>query len=115
MPFPDGSLEPGLPKLARKQVALSLIEGGEARIEVRLEGPLLQKPCREGVERRDGRALRFAKRSLRKVGLFGPGLRVDVDPSGTNFNTASVVVRVLLMADVALRQPSAFVKSTSIT
>lgn len=49
------------------------------------------------------------------VGMFGPGLRVDVDPSGTGFNNASVTVRVLMMADVALRQPSAFVKSTSIT
>jgi HK97 family phage major capsid protein len=48
------------------------------------------------------------------VGIFGPGIRIDVDPS-QDFNTAGLVARVLLLCDVAFPQPAAFTVATSIT
>jgi HK97 family phage major capsid protein len=48
------------------------------------------------------------------VGLFGPGIRIDVDPS-QDFNSAGLVARVMLMADVAFAQPAAFVVAKSVT
>lgn len=48
------------------------------------------------------------------LGVFGPGVRVDVDPS-QNFNTAGLTARVLLMCDVAFPQPAAFTVATSVT
>lgn len=48
------------------------------------------------------------------VGLFGPGIRIDVDPS-QDFNSAGLVARVLLFCDVAFPQPGAFCVATSVT
>jgi HK97 family phage major capsid protein len=48
------------------------------------------------------------------VGIFGPGVRIDIDPS-QDFNSAGLVARVLLMVDVAFAQPSAFCVATSVT
>ncbi|MFN0304502.1 MAG: phage major capsid protein [Burkholderiales bacterium] len=48
------------------------------------------------------------------VGLFGPGLRLEIDPS-QDLNSAGLVARVLLLTDVSFPQPSAFTVATSIT
>lgn len=48
------------------------------------------------------------------VAVFGPGVRIDVDPS-TDFNTAGLVARVLLMVDVAFPQPSAYSVAAAVT
>ena len=48
------------------------------------------------------------------IGIFGPGIRIDVDPS-QDFNSAGLVARVMLMCDVAFPQPSAFSVATSVT
>jgi HK97 family phage major capsid protein len=48
------------------------------------------------------------------VGIFGPGIRVDVDPS-QDFASGGLVARVLLMSDVAFPQPGSFTAATSIT
>ncbi len=48
------------------------------------------------------------------LGIFGPGLRIDIDPSQL-FGSAGLVARVLLFADVAYPQPSAFSVATSVT
>jgi hypothetical protein len=42
------------------------------------------------------------------IGVFGPGMRIDIDPS-QDFNSAGLVARVMLMCDVAFpqRRPSA--------
>jgi len=47
--------------------------------------------------------------------LWGPGLEIAVDRSGTNFNTGSVTFRVMAMADVVCTAPQAFVRIGSIT
>ena len=41
------------------------------------------------------------------IGVFGPGMRIDIDPS-QDFNSAGLVARVMLMCDVAFPQPAAF-------
>jgi HK97 family phage major capsid protein len=48
------------------------------------------------------------------VGIFGPGVRIDVDPS-QDFNSGGLVARVLLICDVAFPQPAAFTVASSIT
>jgi HK97 family phage major capsid protein len=48
------------------------------------------------------------------LGIFGPGIRIDIDPS-QNFNSGGLVARVLLMCDVAFLQPSAFSVATSVS
>jgi HK97 family phage major capsid protein len=48
------------------------------------------------------------------VGIFGPGIRIDIDPS-QDFNSAGLVARVLLFCDVAFPQPAAFTVATSVT
>ena len=48
------------------------------------------------------------------AGIFGPGIRLDVDPS-QDFNSAGLVARVMLMCDVAFPQPAAFAVATGIT
>jgi HK97 family phage major capsid protein len=48
------------------------------------------------------------------VGIFGPGIRIDVDPS-QDFNSGGLVARVLLMCDVAFMQPAAFTVATAVT
>lgn len=48
------------------------------------------------------------------IGIFGPGVRIDIDPS-QNFNSAGLVMRVLLMADVAFPRPEAFAVASSVT
>jgi len=48
------------------------------------------------------------------VGVFGPGVRIDVDPS-QDFNSAGLVARVLLICDVAFQQPAAFTVASSVT
>jgi hypothetical protein len=48
------------------------------------------------------------------IGIFGPGIRIDIDPS-QDFNAAGLVARVLLMCDVAFPQPAAFTVATSVT
>jgi HK97 family phage major capsid protein len=48
------------------------------------------------------------------IGVFGPGLRVDIDPS-QDFNSAGLVARVMLMCDVAFPQPSAFCVASTVT
>ena len=48
------------------------------------------------------------------VGLFGSGIRIDVDPS-TDFNVGGLVARVLLFCDVGFPNPAAFTVATSIT
>jgi HK97 family phage major capsid protein len=46
--------------------------------------------------------------------VWGPGLRIDVDPS-QDFNSAGLVARVLLLTDVIFPQPAAFCVATSVT
>jgi HK97 family phage major capsid protein len=48
------------------------------------------------------------------AGIFGPGVRIEVDPS-QDFNSAGLVARVLLMCDVAFPQPAAFCVATPVT
>lgn len=48
------------------------------------------------------------------VGIFGPGIRIDVDPS-QDFNAAGLVARVLFLADMGFLQPAAFTVATNIT
>lgn len=48
------------------------------------------------------------------VGLWGPGIRVDIDPS-QDFNTAGVVMRVLVTCDVAFPRAEAFAVATSVS
>jgi HK97 family phage major capsid protein len=48
------------------------------------------------------------------LGIWGPGIRIDVDPSQL-FDSAGMVVRVLLFVDVAFPQPGAFSVATSIS
>jgi len=48
------------------------------------------------------------------VGIFGPGIRIDIDPS-QDFNSGGLVARVLLMCDVAFPRPDAFCVATSVT
>lgn len=48
------------------------------------------------------------------VGVFGPGLRLDVDPS-QSFNSGELVARVLLIADCCFPQAGAFAAATSVT
>jgi len=48
------------------------------------------------------------------IGLYGPGVRIEIDPS-QNFNAAGLVARVLIMCDVVFPQPAAFAVATSVT
>jgi HK97 family phage major capsid protein len=59
-------------------------------------------------------ALTVGDFSTAVIGTFGPGIRLDIDPT-QNFNSGGLVVRVLLMADVAFVQPAAFCVATSVT
>jgi HK97 family phage major capsid protein len=59
-------------------------------------------------------ALTVGDFSQAAVGIWGPGIRIDIDPS-QDFNSAGLVARVLLMCDVAFPQPAAFTVATSIT
>jgi HK97 family phage major capsid protein len=45
--------------------------------------------------------------SQMSIGIFGPGIRIDIDPS-QDFERAGLVARVMLLADVALSRPEAF-------
>jgi hypothetical protein len=57
--FLDRILQPGFPDLAEEQVALGLVEGREVRVQIRLEGPLLEKRRRKGMKRGDGGGVEF--------------------------------------------------------
>ena len=48
------------------------------------------------------------------VGVFGPGLRVDVDPNQL-FGSAGLTARVMLMCDVGFPRPEAFSVSAVVT
>jgi len=48
------------------------------------------------------------------IGVFGPGMRIDIDPS-QDFNSAGLVARVMLMCDVAFPQPAAFCVASTVT
>lgn len=48
------------------------------------------------------------------VGVFGPGIRVDIGPS-QDFNNAGLAARVVFLTDVVFPQPSAFTVATSVT
>jgi HK97 family phage major capsid protein len=52
--------------------------------------------------------------STSAVGVWGPGIRIDVDPSQL-FASAGLVARVMLMCDVAFPRPEAFSVATSVT
>lgn len=50
------------------------------------------------------------------VGLWGPGVALEVNPyDADGFKRGSVQVRVMVSVDVAVRQPAAFVSASSIT
>lgn len=59
-------------------------------------------------------ALAVGDWSTVRVLLWGPGIRIDVDPS-TLFNTGGIVLRAMVFADVIFSHPAAFSVSTSIT
>lgn len=48
------------------------------------------------------------------LGIFGPGVRIDIDPS-QDFESAGLVARVLLFADIAHPRPEAFAVAASVT
>jgi HK97 family phage major capsid protein len=48
------------------------------------------------------------------LGIFGPGVRIDIDPS-QDFNTAGLVARVLLICDCAFPIPAAFSVAATVT
>jgi HK97 family phage major capsid protein len=48
------------------------------------------------------------------VGVFGPGVRIDIDPS-QDFKAAGLVARVMLMCDVVFPRPAAFCVASSIS
>ena len=48
------------------------------------------------------------------IGIFGPGVRIDIDPT-QNFNTAGLTARCMLFCDVSFPRPNAFCVSSSIT
>lgn len=52
--------------------------------------------------------------STSNVGVWGPGIRLDIDPS-QDFNSAGLVARVMLMCDVSFPRPDAFCVATSVT
>ena len=52
--------------------------------------------------------------NMATVGIFGPGIRVDIDPS-QDFASNGLVARVLLLCDVAFPQPAAFTVATAVT
>lgn len=48
------------------------------------------------------------------VAIFGPGIKIEIDPS-QDFNTNGLVARVMLMVDVAFPNPAAFCVASSVT
>ena len=48
------------------------------------------------------------------VGMFGAGIRIDVNPN-RNFHTGVGAARVVLECDVAVTQPTAFVRVASVS
>ena len=48
------------------------------------------------------------------LGIWGAGMRIDIDPS-QDFNIGGMVVRVLMFVDVGFPQPSAFCLATNVT
>jgi HK97 family phage major capsid protein len=48
------------------------------------------------------------------VTIFGPGIRLDVDPS-QDFINGGIVLRAMLLVDVVAAQPSAFTVATSVS
>jgi HK97 family phage major capsid protein len=52
--------------------------------------------------------------STSAIGVWGPGIRIDIDRS-QDFNSGGLVARVMLMCDVAFPRPEAFHVSTSVS
>ena len=52
--------------------------------------------------------------STSTIGVWGPGVRIDIDPT-QDFNSAGLVARVILICDVAFPQASAFSVATNVT
>lgn len=74
---------------------------------------ILGKPA-QATKNSPASTLTIGDFSTSVVGVWGPGIRIDIDPS-QDFNSAGLVARVMVLCDVAFPQPAAFTVATSIS